>query len=427
MEKVVGFRNRIGNAGKEELWALIEFCMDDGNREIVYEELKQDVDFFEKELVELVCKAETKSQTYFLQWLNLMLSMVQDFLHYLDSVVDSDSFCKIQRMNTVDKFDSQFFKFNLILIFNYLKQKSTDPKADISCLIQVCKANKPSYIDFTIPSYFNNFEKLEAENDSHYEWIIYLYNLLIETQNNDTSIFEWLYNRTKAEKQTVLFNFYVMNIDAKISAKNSYSLIIDMKADMLENDEDFSKRVNKDDNSIDFSIKKSDLQFVLQLCYKKFYIPLEDNNLAIIHETIKLLVGVTFIGRYNKAVQDLVNDNFKFLGSLSLFMKSIGESKVRNETTFRRPELASDIIRLASNLIHANIKTQDFLLDNHFVGFYLAHTNRDDLNLYGKEVTVVFVRYITESNHRARDYIRELKVEDFIRENANFVKKFDDI
>lgn len=54
------------------------------------------------------------------------------------------------------------------------------------------------------------------------------------------------------------------------------------------------------------------------------------------------------------------------------------------------------MIRLVSNLIHANKPAQDFLLYNDYLLFYLSHTNRTELDPYCKEITVVFVKYMTE-------------------------------
>ncbi len=70
--------------------------------------------------------------------------------------------------------------------------------------------------------------------------------------------------------------------------------------------------------------------------------------------------------------------------------------KSKGSKIFDKYDFCSDIIRLASNLVHANTKAQDFLVKNEFLCFFLLHTNRDKYNLYGKEVTVVFVRYMTE-------------------------------
>lgn len=40
-------------------------------------------------------------------------------------------------------------------------------------------------------------------------------------------------------------------------------------------------------------------------------------------------------------------------------------------------------------------------MDKNFLYFYLAHTIRDELNLYSKEATIVFIKYLTKDNDRA--------------------------
>lgn len=44
-------------------------------------------------------------------------------------------------------------------------------------------------------------------------------------------------------------------------------------------------------------------------------------------------------------------------------------------------------------------------MDKNFLYFYLANTNRTDLDLYAKEATVVFIKYMTTDNDRASQYI----------------------
>ena len=51
-------------------------------------------------------------------------------------------------------------------------------------------------------------------------------------------------------------------MESQIEKKSCYSLVIDMKAELLEKDKDFGNRLNKSPH--DFNIKKIDLDFLKQ-------------------------------------------------------------------------------------------------------------------------------------------------------------------
>lgn len=77
------------------------------------------------------------------------------------------------------------------------------------------------------------------------------------------------------------------------------------------------------------------------------------------------------------------------------------------------------------NLTHTHKPTQDFLIDSNHLKILLSGVTRDEMNPHSKEAIIAMVKYMTESNLRARKFISELKVEDFIKENANFLNKLE--
>lgn len=429
MADIKAFKDIVGDCSKESLWTLVEMSLDKEVNAKVGRDVLSDPDYFNNEFVEQISSSDIKSRVYLLQWLNMSLcslSLPLDSIAYI--LLQNPKFQNMLYQSLVNDYNEQLYKFYLILCFNYLKQQlEIDPNFINTHNLFSLATNHRNFIHYTLPVYFHNYETSDHDGDVHYEWISRLYNLMIDHIDPGISLLQWLLTNTDLKHHNTIYDFYIIHIDERIRSKNSYSLVLDIPANLLDTDEDFSNRIDKENTITTFSIRESDVKFMLTT----FYIAADTVNLIetldAAHSIIKMLIGITFIGRYNTALQDLILDDNKFLGKLSEMLKTICLAKVRKDDRYRRPELCSNIIRLASNLVHANNTAQDFLLKTHYLPFYLSQTNREQDELYAKEVTVVFVRYMTESNHAAREYIKQLKVDDFIAENANFVKKFDDI
>ena len=423
------FNELVGSCTEEELWKLIEHSMDPKTNAELCDEIKNNTGYFEDDFMDKMAIAETKPKVYTLQWLNMGLCSAHLTPSFVKEILlSSANFERMVRNTLVVNFDSQFFKFYLMFSFNFLKQQlKVDPTFIAQENLLATEIYSPNFLHYTIPMYFVNYKATDHDEDMHYEWIIKLYDLLMGYMPTDCSLMEWLIAFTPSQFHPIIYDFYIIHIDERIKCKNSYSLVADMPATLLDADEDFSNRIDKTNNTSRFSITQSDVRHALRTFDAAAETTRLLKTLDTAHSMIKMFIGISFIGRYNTALQDMILDGHKFLGKLSELLKTICTAKLKKDDRFRRPELCSNIIRLASNLVHANVEAQNFLLKTHYLPFYLSQTNREEDDLYAKEVTIVFVRYMTEGNHAAREYIKQLKVDDFISENANFVKKFDDI
>lgn len=429
MTTIKSFREIVADCSKESMWELIEVSIDRDMNHQICEDAFKDIEYFSNTFLERILMSDAKARVYLLQWLNMSLCSSSLSLQNLEHVLSQTKrFQNILEHSLVTHFESQFFRFYLMLIFNFLKQMlKIDSSYQINHPLIELTYLERTFVNYTLPVYFSNFNAADHENDVYYEWVVNLYLLLVEHTKSTSSILKWLVDSSQPIYHNVIYDFYIIHIDERIRSKNSYSLVLDMPAILLDSDDDFSARINKEDNSNSFSIKRSDVIHTLDLFYKSANTTSLIQTIDTAHSLIKMLVGITFVGRYNKALQDLILDEDRFLGKLSEMLKIICTAKVKKEERLKRPEICSNIIRLASNLVHANNDAQDFLIKTHYLPFYLSQTNRDEDDMYCKEVTVVFVRYMTESNHAAREYIKQLKVDDFIAQNAHFVNKFDDI
>ena len=376
-------------------------------------------DFYKS--LEIIYVTKKKIDLYlFLQIFNIYIIFKKDTNDNLKKIIYSENFFLNIEKHLV-KENYKFLKIILVLLHNSLKNLFLTKKEKLDFLID------SELIFISINYYFEIYNNIIVEEDTLTEWIYYVLYLLNTNTALKFSVFKYFYKKLDSKRRDILSSFYLLNIDRQIKSKSAYSLILDMRADLLEKDPDFSQRLNKNENISKFYIKKSDVEFLINS-----FNTLTENyekNINEIHFFIKILLAITFVGRYNKNLQDLVlgrENNFYTLGKLSELIVYYTKQKIEKKPIGEIPELSTNIIRLASNLIHANSDSQNFLLDNDYLLYYLSHTHRDEFNMYCKEITVVFVRYITESNERARAYIKNLKVEDFIHQNAEFIKKFDD-
>lgn len=374
-----------------------------------------------KKILESIYQKNNKIDLYkFLQILNIYIIFKKDTNDNLKNIILSkDFFLNIDKYLKEENY--KFLKIILVILHNALKNLFLTKEEKLDFLLN------SELIFISINYYFEIYNNIKVEDDTLTEWVYYIFFLLNTNTDLKFSVFKYFFKKLNKKKKMILGSFYLLNIDRQIRSKTAYSLILDMKADLLEKDPDFSKRLNIDENLSKFHIKTSDVKFFIS----NFNILTDDyeKNIEEIHFFIKILIAITFVGRYNKSLQDLVlgkENNFYTLGKLSEFIVFYTKQKIDKKPISKIHELSTNIIRLASNLVHANVDSQNFLLDNDYLLYYLSHTHRDEINLYCKEITVVFVRYMTESNDRARAYIKSLKVEDFIHQNAEFIKKFED-
>lgn len=69
-------------------------------------------------------------------------------------------------------------------------------------------------------------------------------------------------------------------------------------------------------------------------------------------------------------------------------------------------------MRLAANLVHVNKEAQNLIVDQGLLHIYVGFTSIDDMNPLNKECTIVFIRYMSETNDNAREYLRKLNLVD---------------
>lgn len=317
----------------------------------------------------------------------------------------------------------QVFQF----FFNFIKRTDFEKLQTYNFLLEC------AILPFLLNTYFKKATP-ESNDAQDFEWFLFL-SKLIQEKIGEKSVVELFFHVLEEENVLKYLNFLQISIDELISNKHSYSVISDLDETPLSRDEEFAKQITFSENSKYFTLKKSDLVFMIKKTV--FLFDYFDGNaegkLSLSNEFLVLLVNVTFVGGYNLSLQNLVingqnceqNQTFYFLGQLCELMVRISKTRFSQNNKIKIPEFVTNVLRLVCNLVHANESSQNFILDHQYLPFFLAQTNRDDLNLHSKEVVIVFVRYMTESNQKARDMIASLTVEDFIKENANFVKKFD--
>jgi len=223
---------------------------------------------------------------------------------------------------------------------------------------------------------------------------------------------------TRLSTHAVRFYEFVFGLLQKtVEQKVHYSIIREYDATLLETDEYCRSQMNPDKAGLQLSV--ADLDY-LSISFISLYETITqteseertNNLMEHMHWYIKLLIPVTFLGGYNKEVQLRLFPIF--LGKLSQYLQHL-QKKVypimkglEKRAIF---ETNTDILRLAGNLIHTFSDAQNFLLDNGYVMSYMNYACDDMNNPLAREATIIFIRYITDTNQRARDVLSALKVD----------------
>lgn len=275
------------------------------------------------------------------------------------------------------------------------------------------------------------------------------------------------------------FNYLQKTVEKKIY----FSVVEDVKMIRMEKDDFYnSKRDNLDKSKIlSMRISFDNVNFLIKKFFEKsdklFKIKKIDVStkqeaeklIENLHLIIKLMIPINFLGGYCREIQVLFFPEFldklcrlliysdknfykrevvqikgKIQGviksaigltegneaadpeNLDLYPDKPGYSgkerkkdvKLNKKAFF---ELNTDIIRLTSNLIHTSLDAQNFLIDHDFLIPMLSFTGFDEMNPLAREATIVLIRYVTDSNERAREVIRSLEVK---RLDPDSVKKW---
>jgi len=443
MDSLASLEKSLHFADAEEAWAAVERCLEPSHRR-AFLELLASGDC----LVEMVRHSQGQADAavalYTLQLINLLHATKQEFraLLALRWVDDADFVPLIQRALTHSEVLKPM-KAGFVLLFNALKaylesvaSRRTDGGEAESEEEVFARVSSSHALQTLLESYFSRVGDILPEEDPVVEWVVYLLDLLVGSWKAHSAVEVFVRSLSGAPLEH-FFNFLHIAIDETVKSKTVHSLIVDLKAEVLDSDEDFSQRLMPSEGRRLLFLRRADVLFLVRLFAElSASIPAADlilERLALINDVLRALVCISFLGGYNAPLQRLIADNgsedhrFGLLGRLSDLLATLTRCRSKGLKLPEVPELNTNIIRMACNVVHANPPAQDFILDHGFLPFYLAHTNRDEHNLHAKEATVVFVRYMTESNLRAREMIKALRVEDFILENASFVKKFDEL
>lgn len=440
MNDLVLQKSKIKFSHSDEAWEEVQSCLDPQYRRDYLRLIISD-DSLRQMIQHSHCQSDSAVALYTLQLINLLYATETEFQTFFcfQWMIDPDFELLVDRALT-HKQILKPLKIGLVLAFNMLKAyfESIKAKREESESEEtiVSRLRSSQVFRMLLEGYFSRVAEIHHEEDTIMEWVVYLFDLLVNNWTMHSTV-EFFVRSLSESSLEHFFNFLHISIDETVKSKTIHSLIVDLKADLLDNDEDFSQRLMPKDGKFLLFLRKADVVFLVrffgELASPNVVSYLTFNRLSMINDVLRALVCISFLGAYNTPLQQLIIDrgsgeqNFGLLGKLSDLLATLTKSKVKNIKLPVVPELNTNIIRMACNLIHANLPAQDFILDHGFLPFYLAHTNRDEHNLHAKEATVVFVRYLTEGNLRAREMIKVLKVEDFILENANFVKKFENL
>lgn len=222
----------------------------------------------------------------------------------------------------------------------------------------------------------------------------------------------------------LFLNYLHLFFQKTVEQKVKFSLVREFPARMIENDEFFTDHMQETNAGIEISL--ADLNYILTTIDFNFseLQKLDTQNteglsqsaaqwltekmhaaIANIHWMVKLLIPITILGNYNAPLQD-----YLFPRILVKFGKILG---IINRNFYMRKidlpdnvgyEINSNILRLAGNLVHVNTIAQDLIVEQKLLNLYVGFTKLDYMNPSCKECTIVFIRYMSESNQTARDY-----------------------
>ena len=213
--------------------------------------------------------------------------------------------------------------------------------------------------------------------------------------------------------------------------KIHYSVVLELQATKLDADDFYAS--TKNSNLAGLRIRLADLQLLLRLygsAVRHFLglpaLPASTDGLALIHLLVKFLVAASFLGAYNKPVQSLLfPDALELTARLLEHLHSqyyLAKVPVNREAVFG---LHTDTVRLAGNIVHVNREAQDFLIEAQLLAPLLRFTAPDSNSPLSREASIVFIRYMSESNPKAAECIQALRVYDLTDEKNKLYSKVD--
>lgn len=234
---------------------------------------------------------------------------------------------------------------------------------------------------------------------------------------------------SKSNYKVVQFWKYIFSLIQKtVEQKIHFSIIREFDVKTLENDKFYHTGKVKDGVGLQLNLK--DFQFIKEifLINTKESLNIYDSSMSdrlfVIHAMIRMMIPITYLGGYNHETQKLFFP--EILGNLGKFIEHLNRNIYRKKIEIEKDasyELNTNILRLAGNIVHTYTEAQDFLVDNGLVIPFLNFTMFDENNPLCKEATIVFIRYVTDSNDRARAAIASLKVMDLESETSKITQK----
>lgn len=226
---------------------------------------------------------------------------------------------------------------------------------------------------------------------------------------------------------TFLFTLLQKTVDQKIH----YSVIKEITTTTLDGDDFYATQKKSELNGIRISL--ADAKFIIYTfveCSKAFMqLPADTKNtnlLLVSHLMIRLLIPISFIGGYNAEAQKLLFP--EVLDTVVRLLEFVRQKyylppvEIHADASF---ELNTNIIRLVGNIVHVNKPAQDHLLQHDLMKPLVCYMAPDKNNPLSRESTIVFLRYMSESNPAAADYIQSLKVYDLYEGKNKFYSKMD--
>lgn len=223
-----------------------------------------------------------------------------------------------------------------------------------------------------------------------------------------------------------------MWLQKTVEDKVYYSTVVEIEAKSIENDEFY--RDTKNPHLSGIKIRLSDLNYIINLYISsvdhfvnKLEISTESTeHVHLIHLLINILVPVSFLGGYNRQIQALLFPGT--LHSTSLLIHHLKTQYYTGKVVVNKDALFginTNIMRLASNIVHVNKEARDYLMDNQMIERYLYFTRPDDANPLSREASIVFLRYMAEADPKIAEYIHNKNVYDLKDENNKFYSKMD--
>ena len=225
-------------------------------------------------------------------------------------------------------------------------------------------------------------------------------------------------NKLSSSVRTLLEYVFTL-LQNTVDKKIHYSVILEIETTFLDKDDFYGS--NKRPDLAGLRLTMLDALFIIRLYQEAvdaFMLqpPAAEatDRLLLIHSLLKLLIPVSFLGGYNQQAQQLFfPQTLDRTARLLHFVQNhyyAPKVPLLEDAAF---ELNTNCLRVLGNIVHVNKPAQDYLLDQQLLKPLLRYLGPDKMNPLSREASIVFIKYLTESNQRAAEFIRSLEVYEF--------------